>query len=95
MLCGLVQTEAEFVSKGCANCQSIFDKAGVDTIDCISPSFEGYVGMCKPNKSWCARWLRIDNFHQGLYAVKVDGRLPVDVVDLLPHYIPRDGSHVE
>ena len=82
MLCGIVQTTNEFNRDGCPNCQGIFEEAGVSTMECTSPSFEGLVGMCKPTKS-------------GMYAIKVDGRLPAEVVELLPHYKPRDGSQVE
>ncbi|KAH3898910.1 transcription elongation factor SPT4 SCDLUD_005254 [Saccharomycodes ludwigii] len=95
MLCGIIQKTSQFENKGCPNCQAIFDEANVTPIECTSPSFEGCIGMCKPNKSWCAKWLRLDNFQPGLYAIKVDGRLPVEVVDILPHYIPRDGSNVD
>ena len=95
MLCGIVQTTNEFTNDGCPNCQGIFEEAGVSTIECTSPSFEGLIGMCKPNKSWVAKWMSVDQYIPGMYAVKVGGRLPIEVVDLLPYYKPRDGSQVE
>ena len=95
MLCGIVQTTNEFNRNGCPNCQGIFEEAGVSAIECTSPSFEGLVGMCKPTKSWVAKWLSVDMNIPGMYAIKVDGRLPSEVVELLPHYKPRDGSQVE
>jgi transcription elongation factor SPT4 len=43
-----------------------------------------------------SKWLRIDGFQPGLYAVKVNGKLPQDIVDDLKSkgvvYRPRDGS---
>lgn len=39
--------------------------------------------------------MSVDQYIPGMYAVKVDGRLPVEVVDLLPYYKPRDGSQVD
>ncbi|CCH62924.1 hypothetical protein TBLA_0I02680 [Henningerozyma blattae CBS 6284] len=95
MLCGIVQSTNEISRNGCPNCQGVFEEAGVSAMECTSPSFEGLVGMCKPTKSWVAKWLSVDQNIPGLYAVKVDGRLPIEVVDLLPHYKPRDGSQVE
>ena len=95
MLCGLVQSTAEFNRNGCPNCQSIFEEAGVSAVECTSPSFEGLVGMCKPSRSWVARWMSIDSYIPGMYAVKIDGRLPIEVTELLPHYNPRDGSQVD
>lgn len=55
--------------------------------------------MMNPGASWVAKWHRGANFVAGLYAVRVVGRLPDDVVDDLEangiQYIPRDGSFVE
>ena len=49
-----------------------------------------------PPESWCARWQRIERFQQGLYAIRISGRLPEDIVDALESnnikYVPRDGS---
>lgn len=43
-----------------------------------------------------AKWLRVDGFEDGLYAVKVKGRLPEDIIGDLASkgvvYRPRDGS---
>jgi transcription elongation factor SPT4 len=54
------------------------------------------VALCDSNSSWVAKWLRIDGFQNGVYAVKVNGRLPEAVVHQLADkgvvYRPRDGS---
>lgn len=67
-----------------------------NVVECTSPSFEGIVALGEPGESWVAKWLRIDNFRPGLYAVKVSGKLPADVVNDLEakgiQYRPRDGS---
>lgn len=61
-----------------------------------NPAFEGQVALCDPSSSWVSKWLRIDGFQPGLYAVKVNGKLPQDIVDDLKSkgvvYRPRDGS---
>lgn len=41
------------------------------------------VAMVRPEKSWVARWQRIERRRPGLYAVKVLGRLPEEVADEL------------
>jgi transcription elongation factor SPT4 len=52
--------------------------------------------IMNPKVSWVARWQRIDRFHQGIYAVRVTGRLPEDAVEELDKrgikYRPRDGA---
>jgi transcription elongation factor SPT4 len=86
------------VSQGCPNCESLVAYKQDDSLiqDCTSPSFEGQVAVCDTSNSWVARWLRVDGFQPGLYATKVNGRLPEDIVqDLLSKgvvYRARDGS---
>ncbi|KAG7694945.1 hypothetical protein KL930_001268 [Ogataea haglerorum] len=64
--------------------------------ECTSPTFEGLVATHGDKGSWVARWLRIENFVPGLYAVRVLGKLPDDVRGDLEaqgiEYRPRDGS---
>ena len=53
----------------------------------------------EPERSWVARWQRIDGYVPGLYAVQVIGDLPEAYVqDLSEHgvrYVPRDGPRDE
>ncbi|KAG7194758.1 Transcription elongation factor SPT4 [Scheffersomyces spartinae] len=100
MLCGIIQPFRRFVDDGCPNCESVLhfqDNEDGQVQDCTSPSFEGLVALGEDsNKSWVARWLRIDSFVPGLYAVKVNGKLPPhfinDLTDQNISYRPRDGS---
>ncbi|KAI3404745.1 SPT4 [Candida oxycetoniae] len=99
MLCGIIQSMKSFRTKGCPNCESLLHFSGDSSqvAECTSPSYEGLVALGQDSKgSWVARWLRIDGFVPGLYAVKVNGRLPLDIVDTLEgldiHYRPRDGT---
>lgn len=98
MICGIVQKFKDFVSNGCPNCDSLLAFTNDDTLvqDCTSPSFEGIVAICDSKNSWVAKWLRVDGFEDGLYAVKVKGRLPEDIIGDLASkgvvYRPRDGS---
>ncbi|KAH3680464.1 hypothetical protein WICMUC_000304 [Wickerhamomyces mucosus] len=88
MLCGIVESSKRFQEEGCPNCVEVLD-IGLST---TSPTFEGLVAIGEPEKSWVARWLRVDKYLPGLYAVKVQGRLPQDIVENLPFYRPRDGT---
>lgn len=101
MVCGIVQPQREFLAQGCPNCESLLPFKGDDELvqDCTSPTFEGLVALANNEESWVAKWLRIDGFQKGLYAIKVAGRLPPDVVSDLAErgitYRPRDGSAQE
>lgn len=49
--------------------------------------------MADPSKSWVAKWQRIDGYVRGIYATKVMGQLPEEVISNLEEeyrirYIP-------
>lgn len=49
--------------------------------------------MADPSRSWVAKWQRIDGYVKGIYATKVMGQLPEEVVTSLEEeyrirYIP-------
>ncbi|KAK9475136.1 Spt4/RpoE2 zinc finger-domain-containing protein [Dipodascopsis tothii] len=98
LVCGIVRTFNAFVEQGCPNCDSLLSlrNSEENVHACTSPSFEGFVAMSSPDASWVARWLRIDSFQSGTYAVKVNGKLPEDIIQSLAaqgvQYRPRDGS---
>jgi transcription elongation factor SPT4 len=80
-----MKTFDQFFTDGCQNCDHILHMKGdKDRIfDCTSKHFEGLVALMTPDKSWVARWQRIDQFQKGLYAVIVRGRLPDHIVHIL------------
>ncbi|CAI5759707.1 unnamed protein product [Candida verbasci] len=99
MLCGIIKPYSTFRKDGCINCESLlhFQENDENISECTSPSFEGLVALGRENrKSWVARWLRIDTFEPGLYAVKVNGKLSPEYIGKLEDnniiYRPRDGS---
>jgi len=61
---------------------------------CTTTSFDGMIAMINPEASWVARWQRIDKYVRGVYAIRVTGRVPEDVLDELEargiNYRPRD-----
>jgi transcription elongation factor SPT4 len=64
--------------------------------ECTTTNFEGVMALIQPEASWAAQWQRIERFTPGLYAIRVTGMPPDDVLDELDRrgipYIPRDGS---
>ena len=64
-----------------------------------SPTHEGRIAMMNPDESWVAKWQRGSKFAAGLYAARVAGRLPDDIIEELEglgvEYRARDGSHVD
>lgn len=101
MVCSIVQRFSDFLARGCPNCEPILGLANHrDTIqDCTSRVFEGLITMPQPTQSWVAKWQRLDGYVPGVYAVKVVGELPRDIVSALEaegvKYIPRDGRDVD
>jgi len=64
--------------------------------DCTSANFNGVIALTDPEKSWVAKWQRLDKYVAGMYAVQVIGQVPQDVITELTNrgikYVPRDGS---
>ncbi|KAJ3020514.1 UNVERIFIED_CONTAM: Transcription elongation factor SPT4 [Siphonaria sp. JEL0065] len=98
LLCGLIKTSAQFKHDGCNNCEDVLELTGSNkrVSECTSAQFDGVIGLTQPDASWVARWQRCDKFTKGLYAIRVSGRLPDDLVEDMKdrgfNYRPRDGS---
>ena len=64
-----------------------------------SPKYEGRIAVMQPDQSWVAKWQRVGDFVGGLYATKVQGTLPDEIVEELANdgvtYRKRDGSAVD
>ena len=88
----------KFVRDGCPNCEAFLDLAGhPDTVsECTSQVYEGVIALADPATSWVARWQRLDKYVPGVYATKVVGMLPDEVLQQMEdsgiRYVPRDGS---
>ena len=71
-----------------------------DTVkECTSQVFEGLIYLANPKESWVARWQRLDKYVPGMYATKVVGIVPEDVLNMLTDngikYIPRNGTELQ
>ncbi|KAL7751651.1 transcription elongation factor spt4 [Sorochytrium milnesiophthora] len=93
-----VQNQSQFKRDGCDNCEEILKMRGSSdrVLECTSQSYDGVIALMNPDRSWCAKWQRIEPYVKGLYAIRVVGRVPDDVEAALERrnirYRPRDGS---
>lgn len=77
--CGLLKTLEQFHDYGCENCpfMKTEDHVGSNT----TAFFEGQVAVTDPRSSWAAKWIRVDGFMPGVYAITVTGDLDQEVKD--------------
>jgi len=87
------------MKEGCPNCEEFLHLQGSQDaiVDCTSQVFEGLITLADPSKSWVAKWQRLDGYVRGVYATKVSGVLPDEVVAVMEdeariRYIPYVGS---
>jgi transcription elongation factor SPT4 len=101
MVCSVVRTQQQFVTQGCPNCEEILELAGnpEQVNDCTSQVFEGLISVADTNRSWVARFQRLEGYVPGVYATQVEGILPEDILVAVENaginYVPRDGSEQE
>ena len=84
-----------FRDEGCPNCDDFLHLTNSqDQIEaCTSQVFEGVITLSNPNRSWVAKWQRLDGYVPGIYAIKVSGQLPDEIRQVIEdeyriQYIP-------
>lgn len=98
LLCSLIKGADQFRENGCENCEDLLQIHGsVDRVfECTSSSFYGSIALMRPHESWVSRWQRISKNVPGIYAIRVNGRLPDEIVNILEDkgitYRSRDGN---
>ncbi|KIY72561.1 transcription initiation protein spt4 [Cylindrobasidium torrendii FP15055 ss-10] len=98
LLCALVMTGQDFKRMGCPNCDNVLEmKGSSDRVNsCTSIYWEGTIAVMEPETSWVAKWQRTRDYHRGVYAARVKGRLPEEIEDIITQkgftYRPRDGT---
>ena len=82
------------MKEGCPNCEPFLGlQNSTDAVqECTSQVFEGLITLADPASSWVARWQRLDGCVSGVYAVKVVGSLPDEIIQAMEdagkRYIP-------
>ncbi|KAF1811066.1 putative transcriptional elongation protein Spt4 [Eremomyces bilateralis CBS 781.70] len=100
IICSIILPQTHFINSGCPNCESFLNLAGSpeNVQVCTSQVYSGGISLADPSASWVARWQRLDGYVPGVYAVKVEGQLPDDVLQTMEdsgvRYMPRDGSAI-
>ncbi|KAM0673170.1 Transcription elongation factor SPT4 [Gurleya vavrai] len=95
--CCFLQTSQQFKKSGCPNCLFFNTRSKSDNSNyTTSDSYKGLIGLVKPQRSWVAKWLRMNENVSGLYAMNVDGILPDEFINRVEEngkiYYPRDKS---
>jgi len=77
--CGLIKTLGQFYDEGCENCPELELVESTSNINRRTTAFfEGHAAIMNPSESWAAKWIRVDNFLPGVYAISVLGKLDAD-----------------
>ncbi|KAL3156167.1 hypothetical protein ABBQ32_012455 [Trebouxia sp. C0010 RCD-2024] len=84
MSCKLVKTYAQFVDRGCENCEWLhMEGDGTRVTDCTTVNFTGLIAIVDPAASWSAKWQHASKLKPGCYALDVQGAVPEHVDDLI------------
>eukprot|EP00591_Stephanopyxis_turris_P004321 CAMPEP_0195519594 /NCGR_PEP_ID=MMETSP0794_2-20130614/15112_1 /TAXON_ID=515487 /ORGANISM="Stephanopyxis turris, Strain CCMP 815" /LENGTH=131 /DNA_ID=CAMNT_0040648777 /DNA_START=110 /DNA_END=502 /DNA_ORIENTATION=+ len=74
--CGIIKTLEQFMNDGCENCPFLEMNDTTDRANmCTTAFFEGQCAVMDPRESWAAKWLRVDAYLPGVYAISVTGQL--------------------
>ncbi|KAI9857003.1 MAG: hypothetical protein M1824_005035 [Vezdaea acicularis] len=101
MFCALVLPKEKFLLHGCPNCEDflLLKNSPERLLTCTSQVFEGLILSSGEPRSWVAKWQRMDGYVRGMYAVKVTGQLPEEVVEDARgagiRYVRRDGGDAD
>lgn len=82
--CGILKTTDQFVDHGCENCPFLDMADNPEKCnECTTAFFEGQSAIMDPRESWAAKWLRVDNYLPGVYAITVTGQFDKDIEEEL------------
>mmetsp|Transcript_20022 Transcript_20022/g.24738 ORF Transcript_20022/g.24738 Transcript_20022/m.24738 type:complete len:132 (-) Transcript_20022:341-736(-) len=81
--CGLIKTYDQFHNEGCENCPFLVMEDSANIERCTSAFFDGQAAIMDPRESWAAKWLRVDAYVPGVYAISVTGQFPREIEEQL------------
>ena len=78
--CGLLKTQEQFYDDGCENCPFLDMADNIERVNsCTTAFFEGQAAIMDPRESWAAKWIRVDGYLPGVYAITVTGELDREI----------------
>ncbi len=84
MRCGLIKTLDQFLEDGCDNCPFLEMAGNHERCNqCTTAFFEGQVAVMDPGESWTAKWIRVDLYLPGVYAISITGQFDREIEDEL------------
>jgi len=76
-VCGILKTMDQYINDGCENCPFL-DMANPSV---STPFYEGQLALMDPKDSWAAKWIRVDSYLPGVYAISVTGTLDKETME--------------
>eukprot|EP00804_Cyclotella_cryptica_P016510 CCRYP_004717-RA/>CCRYP_004717-RA protein AED:0.38 eAED:0.38 QI:0/0.66/0.25/1/1/1/4/912/148 len=84
MRCGIIKTLDQFLEYGCENCPFLDMAGNHERCNmCTTAFFEGQVAVMDPGESWTAKWIRVDGYLPGIYAISITGEFDKDTEEEL------------
>jgi transcription elongation factor SPT4 len=78
--CGLLKSQEQFYYEGCENCPFLEMNENMERVStCTTAFYEGQAAIMDPRDSWAAKWIRVDAYLPGVYAIEVIGQLDRDI----------------
>ena len=78
--CGILKTVEQFYEDGCENCPFLNMADDMQQVNkCTSAFFEGQAAVMDPRESWAAKWIRVDAYLPGVYAISVTGQFDREI----------------
>ncbi|GAA6061170.1 hypothetical protein JCM10212_005756 [Sporobolomyces blumeae] len=83
LMCSFVASASEFRREGCPNCEDRLEMKGDSerVMMCTTGQFDGTIALINPQESWVAKWQRNAKHLPGVYAVRVTGQLPEEIIE--------------
>lgn len=78
--CGILKTTQQFMEQGCENCPFLNLADDIVQVNkCTTAFYEGHTAVMDPRESWAAKWIRVDAYLPGVYAIQVTGAFDRDI----------------
>ncbi|EEC48616.1 predicted protein [Phaeodactylum tricornutum CCAP 1055/1] len=78
--CGILKTPEQFLDDGCENCPFLHMADDMQQVNkCTTAFYEGQAAVMDPRDSWAAKWIRVDAYLPGVYAITVTGNFDRDI----------------